>query len=172
MKKATKGALAAAAAGSLLLGGAGSLAYWTGTDTVTGKDINGGTLALGAPSCDWTVSHLGGTADPFDPTADLLVPGDTATEICTSTVTAKGANLTADLTVSGGDASGTLSPAVTVTPTFDVGGSPTTSITSADDGATLTATIVVAFPFGTEDNTSNDGKTVSVADYVITATQS
>ena len=31
MKNATKGALAAAAAGSLLLGGAGSLAYWTGT---------------------------------------------------------------------------------------------------------------------------------------------
>ncbi len=40
MKKSTKGALAAAAAGSLLLGGAGSLAYWTDAESITGTSIN------------------------------------------------------------------------------------------------------------------------------------
>ncbi len=46
MKKTTKGALAAVAGGSLLFGGAGSLAYWTGESTVTGDSIESGTLDL------------------------------------------------------------------------------------------------------------------------------
>ena len=54
MKKSTKGAFAAAAAGSLLLGGAGSLAYWTDASTVDGKAITSGHLQLNpiTATCD------------------------------------------------------------------------------------------------------------------------
>ena len=172
MKKATKGAVAAAAASTLLLGGAGTLAYWTGTSTATGEDITGGTLALSTMSCSWTVSHSGGTATSFDPATGRLVPGDTAVETCSSTITATGQNLVADLSATGGGATGDLASALTVTPAFTVDGASATSISSADDGKTLGATITVEFPMGTTaDNSSNGGKAVSVADYVITATQ-
>ena len=46
MNKASKGALAALAAGVLLLGGAGSLAFWTDTAEVAGGAINSGELSL------------------------------------------------------------------------------------------------------------------------------
>jgi alternate signal-mediated exported protein len=172
MKKATKGALAAAAAGSLLLGGAGSLAYWTDAKTVTGASVNGGSLSLGTLSCSWTVSHSGGTAASFDPGTGFLVPGDQATETCTGTIAAKGANLVADLSVADAGDSGTLGSPLTVTKAFKVGGATQTTITGADDGKALTATVVVDFPIGTgADNSTNGGKTVSVGNYVITATQ-
>lgn len=175
MNKATKGALAAVAGGSLLLGGAGTLAYWTDTSTVAGGSITGGTLSLVDPTCTWKLEHTGGTTiDPILPAAIRLVPGDTATETCTSTITATGQNLAADLTVSGGtDADGNaLASAITPVASYTVGGVANQGrITSADSGDTLVATIVLAFPFGTEDNTSNGGLTEAVTSYVITATQ-
>lgn len=176
MKKATKGALAAVAGGSLLLGGAGTLAYWTDTSTVAGGSITGGTLSLVDPTCTWKLEHTGGTTiDPILPAAIRLVPGDTATETCTSTITATGQNLKATLGVTGGtDANGNpLASAITPVASYKVGTVDTqAAITSADDGKTLTATIVLAFPFGaTADNTTNGGLTETVTSYVITATQ-
>ena len=44
MKQATKGALVAVTAGALLLGGAGTLAYWNVTPVVTGGTISFGTF--------------------------------------------------------------------------------------------------------------------------------
>jgi predicted ribosomally synthesized peptide with SipW-like signal peptide len=46
MRKSTKGALAAGTAAVLLTGGAGSLAYWTATDTTKGAVIGAGQLGL------------------------------------------------------------------------------------------------------------------------------
>ncbi len=55
MKKATKGAIAAAGAGVLLLGGAGTLAYWTADGAAAGSDITAGDLDLTAGTCSgWT----------------------------------------------------------------------------------------------------------------------
>ena len=48
MKKSTKGAVAAAAAGVLLLGGAGSLAYWTADGAADGGSITAGGIATPA----------------------------------------------------------------------------------------------------------------------------
>src|SRR5215218_5824202 len=85
MKKTTKGALAAVAGGSLLFGGAGSLAYWNGSSTVTGASIESGTLTMDTPDCavavgthDWQFD--GGGA--FDPDANTIVPGDVLTKVC------------------------------------------------------------------------------------------
>src|SRR4051794_282011 len=95
MNKSTKGALATSAAAVLLLGGAGTLAYWNDSATVPGGTVQSGQLELGAPVCGagWTLD--GGTAF----TTQLLVPGDTLTKVCTVDLVATGEHLGADLVV-------------------------------------------------------------------------
>jgi len=155
MKKTTKGALAAGAAAVLLLGGAGSLAFWTDEGAVAGGTIETGFVTLGDGTCaaDWVYangSDAGGTVD-------LLVPGDQITRDCTFPVDGAGDHLTANLTVpSDLDIAVTSTPApttdtITAAATFDYG--TTTGITSGQSFAvtgptTLTAHVVVTFPYG------------------------
>lgn len=176
MNKATKGALAAGAAGVLLLGGAGSLAYWNATTTVGGADLNSGHLTLSdqttgtCASAPWTLDSAESPAGAtFDPTTDLLVPGDVITKSCTYTLGATGAHLRATLAATGGVASGALAPALTVSATFDDNGTPVTEVNSANDGDTLTAEISVTFK-GASDNTTQD-QTAALSDYAVTLTQ-
>ena len=177
MKKSTKGALAAAAAGSLLLGGAGSLAYWTDAATIGGSVITSGKLALSLPDCDpgagtasvWTID--GGTA--FDPATETIVPGDTLTKVCTFTITASGKHLVADITTTGGtDAGGNaLETAITPVASYTVNNAAATQVTSANNGHTLKATVSVAFPEGATADQTTKNLTETLADYVITLTQ-
>src|SRR5215217_5394916 len=95
MKRSTKGALAAAAAGVLLLGGAGSLAYWTADGNANGGSITAGTLTLSNGTCDTAWVHTSGPATGDDVT--LFVPGDVITKDCTFTVGATGDNLKAEI---------------------------------------------------------------------------
>src|SRR4051794_31129907 len=102
MKKATKGALAAAAAGSLLLGGAGSLAFWTGTQNVTGGTISSGQLDLQAPVCNSTTDaathdwqYDGGAA--FTIASSKVVPGDSISKVCKMTLVVTGDHIGAAL---------------------------------------------------------------------------
>ena len=74
MKKSTKGALAAAAAGSLLLGGAGSLAYWTDAETVGGGSIASGHLKLLPVG---TLRDVPADRRRVGIHRDKIVPGDT-----------------------------------------------------------------------------------------------
>src|SRR6476469_7105752 len=103
MKNATKGALAAAAAGSLLLGGAGSLAYWTGTGNVTGGSIQSGTFTLGSPNCttgtnhDWQYDN--GDTFTIGTSGSKVVPGDSISKICTLTLTMTGDHIGATIGV-------------------------------------------------------------------------
>jgi alternate signal-mediated exported protein len=177
MKKSTKGALAAAAAGSLLLGGAGSLAYWTATGTVGTTTITSGNLGLSNPDCDpgvgtaavWTID--GGTA--FNPATDTIVPGDVLTEVCTFTVTASGKHLVADITTTGGtDAGGNaLETAITPVASYTVNNAAATQVTSANNGHTLKATVSVTFPKGAAADETTKNLTETLTDYVITLTQ-
>lgn len=155
MKKSTKGALAASAAAVLLLGGAGSLAYWTSSSTIDPSTITAGDLQLGTASCAaWTYVGVGGT---FVPATDRVVPGDSVTRVCTIPVTAVGKNLKADLTLP--TAGLTKNPAdanFTATATYKVGTDPATAvsktqITSTDNASNVYATITVNFPYGTND---------------------
>ncbi len=124
MKKSTKGALAAGAAGTLLLGGAGSLAYWTQTDNVAGSDITSGHLRLlsAAPCSDWT---LDGDVAAYDSTTQPIVPGDTLTKTCTYTVEMAGDHISATLTASAPSwtsANGLSAELNTTASTFVIGG--------------------------------------------------
>lgn len=167
MKKSTKGALAAGTAAVLLMGGAGSLAYWTDHATVNGTNIATGSMALGDPSCGngWTWPN--GTAVG---SSTLLVPGDTVETACTMTLTGAGDHLSATLSLdaaSGGlsdtATSSTLTQDLKATFTYDPSGDDDGGVdTSGDDvklanGATITkftstgkvyASVTYTLPYG------------------------
>jgi alternate signal-mediated exported protein len=172
MNKSTKGALAAAAAGTLLLGGAGSLAFWTSQQDVDGTSITSGHLKLNSPDCGqgWTLD--GGAA--YDD--QLLVPGDSLTQVCTFTVDAAGEHLTADFDVTGGGDTGAqaLLDETTVTKTYKVNGATVgdTDVAIAD-GDTVTVDLKIDWPYGVEDNDSNvvGGLTETLGAITVTATQ-
>lgn len=157
MQNATKGALAAAAAGALLLGGAGSLAYWSDSQTVSGGAISSGTLSLtqetGQSCTDWTLDAEGGPT-AYTPGVTLVVPGDVISKTCDYTVNASGAHLAADLTMDATSITGSnaLSAALDATADYTLDGNAVSTgqdITSADDGLELSAAISVTFDSAT-----------------------
>ena len=156
MKKSTKGAYAATAAAVLLLGGAGTLAYWNDSTTVPGGDIASGVLWLGNADCGqgWTLD--GGAAY----TTQKLVPGDTLTEVCTIDLVAEGAHLGADLALDlpSWAATNPLTNQLTASATFTVNGAAKTHITSADDTGVgeIEATVSVVFNGPAATNPSQD----------------
>jgi alternate signal-mediated exported protein len=176
MKKATKGALAVTAAGALLLGGAGTLAYWNDTQAVSGSSISSGHLRLGAPTCgSWS---LDGGATAFDAATEKIVPGDTLTRDCTLAVDMVGKSLHAQFDVTSAAMTGTLAGKVTTTAAYTItpsGGTAAAATPGATalihNGDTIGAKITVAFPIGTAvDNTSRD-VTGALSAITVTATQ-
>lgn len=157
MKRSTKGALAASAAGILLLGGAGSLAFWSATVSVPGGTIASGELKLSTPACGdgWLLDAGEATAsDPYAP-GDQVVPGDVITKVCTFDITALGDHLRATLGVTGGDfaAANALTADLDIAATFQIDAVDIPAeITEANHGDTVTATISVTF-----DETSLNG---------------
>jgi alternate signal-mediated exported protein len=87
MNKLTKAAIAGAAGIALLLGGAGSLAYWNAADTVNAGSISTGTLELSATDGTWNTAPA------------LWVPGDSYTYSATVSVTASGDNIKGTLSI-------------------------------------------------------------------------
>lgn len=181
MKKSTKGAVAAAGAAVLLLGGAGSLAYWTATGTGTGGSITAGTLTLSSGTCG-TWNYAAGKTGNGNP-VNLFVPGDVVTNTCAFNVGASGDNLSATVgtpTTLHLVGSGTF--AATVATTYDINGTPfnpsTQKVTSADGGKALTATFIVTIPYGTNQSgtpivNGNDtqGITAALDNLTVTLTQ-
>ncbi|HEX2893138.1 MAG TPA: alternate-type signal peptide domain-containing protein [Marmoricola sp.] len=178
MNRSTKGALAASAAGALLLGGAGSLAYWNSQQTIGGGSIASGELtltqAVGQSCTDWTLDASGGTT-AYLPGTTLVVPGDVITRTCDYTVAASGEHLAAtlgmDATAITGDAD--LTNALTAAATYTLAGNPVSdgaAITSSDNGAVLHAVITVTFGTGTTGTTAQN-MTASLADIVVGLTQ-
>lgn len=177
MRHTVKGALASAGAVAVLVGGTGTLAFWTDTVTVPGvTGITSGSMSLtdttsgGCGSVGWVLdaseSPAGGA---FVPATGRLVPGDVISRTCTFVVGATGDHLRATIGVSAPGVSGTLAPALTVGATFTSGGSPVTSLTSADDGATVTARITVTFDPASGNGTQ--AKVADIGDYGVTLTQ-
>lgn len=170
MKKSTKGAVAAGSAAVLLMGGAGTLAFWTVTGDAEGGAINAGTLTLTAGGCDANWRYASGGAGAGEPVV-LFVPGDVVTKKCAFTIGATGDNLSATVDVTDTlslvpDAIGTSFDA-TVSAAYDVNGTTIAdggTITDANGGETLTVTFVVDIPFGTADPTGiNDNDMQGVA---------
>lgn len=73
MNKTTKGALAAGAAGILLLGGAGSYALWSDAETVQGGTITAGNLDI-SPVAAGVDRRLAGTGQDAGPPRHHHVP--------------------------------------------------------------------------------------------------
>ena len=171
MKKTTKGAIAAGGAAVLLMGGAGTLAYWTATDNVPGGAINAGHLSISAPSCgSWTYDS--GEQAPgavYTPGTSLLVPGDVISKTCTTTLTATGEHMRGTIVAGSTNA---------ITP-FTVGVSSITdgttalsagqTFTEANSGDVLSVTVTVTFD-GSNGNTTQDASATLNA-ISLTATQ-
>lgn len=173
MKKSTKGALAAATAALLLVGGAGSLAFWTESATVAGPGaLTAGELTLtptgscadGTP--DWLFDSAETEADKPYVAGDLLVPGDALRTTCTYTLLATGEHMEATFAVTDPTAgSGALAPALTVTSTVTVdGAAPPATFTEGEYD--VEATINVVFNAATTDlenaTTTLNGLTLTV----------
>lgn len=89
MNKFAKGSLAAGAGLVLLLGGAGTLAYWNDSAEITGGTINAGTLDLTAVGGQWTQG-----ATQIDDIAQWsMVPGDELSYTADLALVAQGDNI-------------------------------------------------------------------------------
>jgi alternate signal-mediated exported protein len=93
MNKAAKGAVAAGAAGILLLGGAGTFALWEDTKSIDAAPISTGVLTMGMGAGTWYDATAGTTGTITDISAFNIVPGDTVTYTTPVIVTAQGDNL-------------------------------------------------------------------------------
>lgn len=180
MNRSTKGALATAGAAALLVGGAGTLAFWSESETVAGTTVDAGHLNLVADATntgcgDWELDS-GEQAPVSWADGDPLVPGDVLTKECLYTIDAQGNHLRANVSVSTPILSGALAAGLVVDATgVTVGGLAETAFTEADDGSALGVTITVTFTDpGAADNTFNDPATdfTAVLDAItVTATQ-
>ena len=174
MQRMTKAALATGAAAVLLLGGAGTMAYWTGSAEATAPaPLQSGTFAASGSNCTpWQY-----TSDDGGGAVTAIVPGDTVTTTCTFTLDATGDHValggatvqnpvwtaptdplptalgnasvgTITVTPSGGGAVSTATPDPT-TGQFPGGA------LAVPTGATIKVPINVTFPYGsTADNTT------------------
>lgn len=165
MKKQTKGAIAAAAAGALLLGGAGSLAYWSDSSTIGGNTITAGELQIAdcvaaAGTSGWASTNPTTIAIP---TADLaayrIVPTEVLEYNCTTSITAIGdrlnavieadpASITAGTTAATGATAGELLANIDVETTVTVDGNVVTAaspLTEANNGDAVAVTVVITF---------------------------
>jgi len=179
MKKSTKGTLAAAAGAVLLLGGAGSLAYWNASATVNGGAVTTGSLTLSGGTCGATWVYANGTA--AGQTVAKVVPGDSITKSCTFTVGASGDHLSASLGAPATTAY-TKSPAgagtdsLTVATTYTIDRTPVATLvngdklTSTDNGKTLTAKFVVTMPYGSPTVNGNDTQDLTATLNALTVT--
>ncbi len=181
MKKSTKGALAAGSAAVLLLGGLGSVAYWSAEGQVGGATINSGSFTLTDTTVGtcanalWALDAGEDVAnEPFTPASDAIVPGDVLTKTCTFKLGAVGNHLRATPTVTTAAAvSGTINPAgnVTVAGTFTNGVTPVAVVTEANNNDILTAKITMTFPLGGSVDNTTQIKTAILSNYKVTLNQ-
>lgn len=183
MRKTTKGAIAVGAGVALLLGGAGTLAYWTDSSALdSNTTVTAGNLDLApvAASAAWTWKTGGQT---FVPATSRIVPGDTVVFTQRYTVTAQGDRLKAQLVVNGlptKTANTPVNPAnvlddkLVLTPLVSVVGTVPAGVVVSVTNDSLTVTnpgavaltfqvdvkVEVEFPFGTAD--AQNGTTQSV----------
>lgn len=192
MKKSTRtllGTSVAAALGALLLlGGTGSLAFWSDTATSATQQIQSGTLDLGTvglgnissatikqctPTCSTPVAYGGGA----------IVPGDVIAATINVPVTLVGQNLKAEFTVaptksapSSSTADVALNNAVSITvksvnnPAAASTPATITLTPSQVTGGTVPVIVEVTFPWGTpgQYNDAMGGKIALGATYTLT----
>lgn len=184
MNKLTKGAVSATAAAALLLGGAGSLAYWTDGTTQAGAAVTSGQLKLNTNSAgDW---KLNAEAAAYNPATQKLVPGDVLAKTTVFKVDAKGSYIKATFSASNpawaASSSSALTSELQVTGQYSVskdGGTtwsaPTNGTTpvAVADGDLVRAVLTITWPMGTVNNNSNvvNGLSATLDAVAVTVTQ-
>lgn len=201
MNRTTKASIATATGIVLLLGGAGSLAYWNSSADVgaLNQSVKAGTLNVAAGAGQWDRSFWNGATPSVQvgPTVtnvalgqQLIVPGNKLTYTQTFTITAEGQDLyftmaSVNPLLGTGITNATITPvtlsALNVTTGALTGPSVNGAyhVTSTDGKAvaTFTATYSVTWPFGTvpPSSTGGDnaskGATVTLGQGSITLTQ-
>ncbi|MFW6869196.1 alternate-type signal peptide domain-containing protein [Nocardioides sp. CPCC 206347] len=175
MKKSTKGALAAGSAAVLLMGGAGTLAFWTADAGVDGIAVTAGELKIVEDDCDdapWVFDSGEDEADKVYEAGDLIVPGDVLTKECSFEVQATGEHLRATLDVTDPVRGGSLAPAdLTIDSSFEIGGTPVADgeIDESNDGDVVEASITISF-LGTALN-GTQTQDVTLSDFGFSLTQ-
>ncbi len=163
MNKLTKAAIAGAAGIALLLGGAGSLAYWNDSVAMTGAQIDSGSLDVSIDSGSWAGAPAG-----------KWVPGDSATFTGKVKVTAVGTNfkgkLTADTSaLTGGNLlAQALVVNTTITPQAGISAA---GVISAPGTYTVDVVVSVSFPFGTAVDNSTQSLGVNLSDIAFNVVQ-
>ncbi len=197
MNKLTKAAIAVAAGVILLMGGAGSLAYWSDSalSGPTGQTISAGNLAITAVNAgSWTKAFSGTTTfTAGNPVADItavrIVPGNRLVYTQTFNVSATGDDLfftvgnTANSVSGVGGANAALAGLLTTNSSFTVtgpaggnvvaSGSPNTYKVNTSAGPsvfTVTWTLTLPFNAGVVDNSTKTG-VVSLLQGAVTLTQ-
>lgn len=176
MNKLTKSAIAGAAGIALLLGGAGSLAYWNDSASLSGGTITAGELTIaasGTPS--WSDVNGPITLGSFH-----AVPGDVLTYTATFNVTAVGDNLSATVALTGDSIAAASSAGADVklasllkkSAVIKVGGVTTSTVSPAAGTQTVTVSVSITWPNGTpaNDNVAMNGA-VDLSAMTITLTQ-
>lgn len=174
MKKSTKGALAAGTAAVLMLGGAGTLAYWTGEASITGTQITTGHLSVNADDCNATNAVWTLEGDDFDPATDTLVPGDTLTMNCDIDVDVEGTHFT-QVDIDATTPSGAL-PApwdeVTVAATVDGSATGADNVPVTQGSNLLPVEVTVSWPYGVAADDDLNGDMSTTLDAIsVTVTQ-
>lgn len=146
MRKSTKGALAAGTAAVLLLGGAGSLAYWTDNATVAGDSLTSGSIDLTAVTCGaWAYGGVDAGTPATPVTA--IVPGDQIVKQCTGTLTLVGDHIGATVSLDAASwAAANPLTAELLTPTATMT-SPAATISNPGTYP-VTIDVTVSFPYG------------------------
>ena len=178
MERLTKAAVATGGAAVLLLGGAGTLAYWTAEGTATGTALTSGNLTVTAGTCaDWTYTEEDGGGD-----VTLIVPGDTVETECTLTVTGEGDHLAVTAALADGAAFAETNPlAAELTPTLSTGDvlvdgapAPADGVSIADGGPhEISVAVTAEFPYGDATDPGNDTQnlTATLDDVTVTVVQ-
>jgi len=164
MNKLVKGAVAAAAGITLLMGGAGSLALWNDSVTVNAGTVSSGTLDVST-----------GTAGSWSPNLAKIVPGDTVVYTQTLNLSATGDNLKASVSSNIGTITNNITGS-TATSTFVVKNSsnvvvvPVAGVYTLNGSYTVDVTITVAFASGTTGLTGQNAS-VNLSTLAVTVTQ-
>jgi len=165
MNKLVKGSIAAAAGIALLMGGAGSLAYWNDSATVNAGTVTSGVLDVNT-----------GTAGSWSPSIAKIVPGDTVTYTQQLTLVATGDNLKATVSSNIGTITNNITGS-TATSTFVVKTSPggvvvvpAAGVYTLNGTYTVDVTITVAFS-STTANQVGQNASVNLSTLAVTVTQ-
>ena len=166
MNKLVKGSIAAAAGISLLMGGAGSLALWNDSVTVSASTVSSGTLDVATT-----------TPGAWSQSIAKIVPGDTVTYTETLALTAIGDHLKATVgsniaTITNGITGSSATATYVVKNASNVVVTPTAGVYTLGGGSyTVAVTVTVTFPSTVSDQVGQNAS-VNLSTLAITVTQS